>query len=227
MDPRTGAASSFDHAWRYLKEPEVRFLQAAVARLIPLDELGPGAREAGVVTYIDRQLSGAWGEHARQYRSGPWQEGTPQQGYQSRLTPRELYRAMIAEIDVQCTGIHGKTFHLLAVAEQDQYLAALESNAIEFAAAPAALFFELLLRNTLEGFFADPIYGGNRDKAGWRLIGFPGVAAANYPEHLGHHGADYNVEPVSILDIEEARAATDSQGYARHVASVPRRTPDS
>ena len=69
----------------YLLAPEIRFLEAAVEHLIPTDELGPGARDAGVVVYIDRQLAGTWGVHGRHYCGGPWLEGTPQQGYQSRF----------------------------------------------------------------------------------------------------------------------------------------------
>src|SRR5450631_481812 len=64
----------------YLLEPEIRFLEAAVEHLIPTDELGPGARDAGVVVYIDRQLAGSWGTHGRIYRGGPWMEGTPPRG---------------------------------------------------------------------------------------------------------------------------------------------------
>ena len=82
-------------SYLYLLEPEIRFLEAAVEHLIPTDELGPGARDAGVVVYIDRQLAGTWGVHGRKYRGGPWLEGTPQQGYQSRFTPQEVYRIAI------------------------------------------------------------------------------------------------------------------------------------
>src|SRR5215510_7325023 len=92
------------HAYLYLTHAEVRFVDAAVARLIPADELGPGAREAGVVCFIDRQLASAWGTHSRNYRMGPWREGTPQQGFQSPLTPQEIYRAAIGEIDSHCAG---------------------------------------------------------------------------------------------------------------------------
>src|SRR5438105_1566087 len=82
----------------------------AVARLIPADELGPGAKEAGVALFIDHQLAGAWGTMARNYRQGPWPEGTPQQGYQSPLTPQEVYRAAIREVNQQCTKQYGKAF---------------------------------------------------------------------------------------------------------------------
>jgi hypothetical protein len=101
-------------SYLYLLEPEVRFLEAAVEHLIPTDELGPGARDAGVVVYIDRQLAGTWGVHGRQYRGGPWIEGTPQQGYQSRYTPQEVYRIAIREIDQHCRAEFDRPFAQLA-----------------------------------------------------------------------------------------------------------------
>ena len=101
-------------SYLYLLEPEIRFLEAAVEHLIPTDELGPGARDAGVVVYIDRQLASTWGVHGRMYRGGPWMEGTPQQGYQSRFTPQEVYRIAIREIDQHCKAAFGRPFAQLA-----------------------------------------------------------------------------------------------------------------
>lgn len=206
-------------AFYFFNSAEARFIDAAVARLIPADELGPGADEAGVTLFIDRQLAGPWGLHSRNYRSGPWLQGTPQQGYQLPLTPQQIYREAIREINAHCSQVHGKAFHFLSQPLQDDVLSALESGAIALAAVPARVFFELLLRNTKEGFFSDPIYGGNRDKAGWRLIGFPGVASANYVDEMGNpekFGLPYRVEPVSIADIREQRVKVDAQGYPRH-----------
>jgi len=211
------------HAYAYLIGPEVRFLDAAVARLIPADELGPGAREADVTVFIDRQLASSWGTHGRNYRMGPWQEGTPQQGFQSPLTPQEIYRTAIRDIDTHCGAQHAKPFHLLTAPQQDEILRALEDGSIDLPTVPSRLFFELLLRNTEEGFFSDPMYGGNRDKIGWKLIGFPGVAAATYPDHLEKQNVPYRVEPVSILDLRQNRARIDAQGYPIH---VPRRDSD-
>src|ERR1700682_2199674 len=120
-----------EHVYEYLTAPEVRFLDAALSRLIPADELGPGAREANVTSFIDRQLAGAWGVHGRNYRMGPWRKGKPQQGYQSPLTPQELYRAAIRETDEHCVSQLGKPFHALSVDQQDEVLRALEDDAIE------------------------------------------------------------------------------------------------
>ena len=111
----------------YLQEPEVRFLEAAVEHLIPTDEMGPGARDAGVVVYIDRQLAGSWGTHGRHYRTGPWLEGTPQQGYQSRFTPQEVYRIAIREIDQHCKAAFDRPFVQLKSDQQLRLLEQLEA----------------------------------------------------------------------------------------------------
>ena len=205
------------HAYGYLTQPEVRFLDAALARLIPADELGPGAKEADVTYFIDRQLISSWGTHGRNYRMGPWPEGTPQQGFQSRLTPQEIYRAGIRETNLHCSKQHGRAFEFLAPAQQDEVLHGLEGGTIELESLSSKLFFGLLWRNTEEGFFADPLYGGNRDKVGWKLIGFPGVAASNYNELMDQHNVPYRVEPVSILDIQQGRVKVDAQGYPKHI----------
>lgn len=204
-------------AFGYLTQPEIRFLDAAVERLIPADDLGPGAKAAGVAYYIDQQLGSVWGSHGRNYRGGPWPEGTPEQGFQSRLTPREIYRAAIREVNVHCLKLHGKAFEFLASQQQDDVLKSLESGAVELPSLSSKLFFGLLLRNTMEGYFADPIYGGNRDKTGWKLIGFPGVPASSYNDLIDEHNSEYRVEPVSLLDIQQGRVKLDAQGLPVHV----------
>ncbi len=211
--------SAFPHAYGYLTQPEIRFLDAAIGRLIPADELGPGAKEADVTFYIDQQLCSVWGTHGRNYRSGPWLDGTPQQGFQSRLTPQEIYRAGIRETNQHCAKQHGKNFEFLAAAQQDEVLQAIEHDKVELASLSGKLFFDLLWRNTEEGFFADPLYGGNRDKVGWKLLGFPGVASGAYNAHIDNPEI-YRAEPVSILDIQLQRAKVDAQGYARHIMIV-------
>jgi gluconate 2-dehydrogenase gamma chain len=210
------AESGVLHAYGYLTGAEVRFLDAAVERLIPADELAPGAREAGVTCYIDRQLCSMWGTHGRNYRAGPWLEGTPEQGFQSRLTPQEIYRVGIREVNDFCRTRHGQLFEHLAAATQDQVLKALEKSEVELPSLSSKLFFDMLWRNTEEGYFADPMYGGNRGKVGWKLLGFPGVSSSAYNAHLDNP-EPYRAEPVSILDIELKQAQVDAQGFARHV----------
>jgi gluconate 2-dehydrogenase gamma chain len=210
------AESAFLHAYGYLSQPEIRFLDAAVERLIPTDELGPGAREAGVTCYIDGQLRSAWGTHGRNYRSGPWREGTPEQGFQSRLTPQEIYRIGIQEINAACRTKYEKPFDQLQPERQDEVLKVLEKGQVELPSLSSKLFFDLLWRNTEEGYFADPMYGGNRGKVGWKLLGFPGVASGAYNVRLDNP-EPYRAEPVSILDIQLKQAQVDAQGFAKHI----------
>lgn len=210
-----GARRSDDDAYLYFTAPEAAFAEAALAILIPADELGPGAREAGVAHFIDRDLAGAFGAHARNYRQGPWAEGTPEQGFQSPLTPRQIYRVAIAGINRHCLAEYGESFDDLDAPRRESVLKGLESGAIVLDAVPAPLFFDMLWTAALDGFFADPMYGGNRDKAGWTLVGFPGVAAA-YLDEIEKHNVPYRVVPVSIGDIQQGRSAVDAHGHAIH-----------
>jgi len=211
--------SAVAHAYGYLTQPEVRFLEAAVDRLIPPDELGPGAKEAGVTVYIDRQLCGSWGTHGRNYRSGPWLEGTPEQGFQSRFTPQEIYRAGIRETNQHCNAQYGKNFDSLSAEQQEAVLQALDEGKLDLPSLSSKLFFGILWRNTEEGFFADPMYGGNRDKVGWKLLGFPGVSSGAYSGHLDN-AEIYRAEPVSILDIQQQKAQVDAQGFPKHIMII-------
>ncbi|OLC12586.1 MAG: hypothetical protein AUH29_15930 [Candidatus Rokubacteria bacterium 13_1_40CM_69_27] len=203
-------------AYMFLTPPEVAFVEAAAARLIPADELGPGAKEAGVAYFIDQQLFGAYGTMAKKYRQGPWPEGTPQQGYQSPLTPQEVYRAAIRESNLYCRRQYGKTFDELAPEQQDQVLRGLDEGKIALESVPSRFFFDLLLANTQEGFFADPVYGGNRNKIGWKLVGFPGVPAV-YTDHIEKYNVPYLVEPVSIADVQQNLTQGDEHGHPQHV----------
>jgi gluconate 2-dehydrogenase gamma chain len=204
----------------YLLEPEIRFLEAAVEHLIPTDELGVGARDAGVVVFIDRQLAGTWGVHGRQYRGGPWQDGTPQQGYQSRFTPQEVYRIAIREIDTHCKSAFDRPFAQLSGDRQVQMLKQLEKDEIALPSLSSKFFFDLLWRNTEEGYFADPIYGGNRDKVGWKLVGFPGIPSGQY-RHLINSHEPYHAEPVSVLDVQTGRVPVDAEGFPKHTVIKP------
>lgn len=213
---RGSASSAQDGAYLYLTQPEVAFVEAAVAHLIPKDELGPGAKEAGVAYFIDRQLFGGYGTMAKKYRQGPWPEGTPQQGYQSPLTPQEVYRAAIRDINEHCGKQYGKRFDALGTAQQEEVLHGLDAGKIELASVRAPFFFNMLLGNTIEGYFSDPVYGGNRDKIGWKVVGFPGVAAA-YTALVEKYNAPYRVVPVSIVDVEQGHAQLDEHGHPVHV----------
>ena len=199
--PVAPAGPPVSHAYAFLSAPEAAFIEAAVDRLIPADDLTPGGTDCGVATFIDRQLAGAWGSGDRTYMQGPWQKGVPTQGYQSPLTPAEFFRAGIAATNAYCRKTLQKDFDRLTVDQQVKVLQDMEQGHAAIDGVSAQEFFNLLLAAAMQGFFADPMYGGNRDKAAWKMIGFPGVIAI-YSEHIKtYRNKKYDAEPRSILDL--------------------------
>lgn len=194
-------AMADDAPLMFLNDREAAFLRAAVDRIIPPDDTWPGAADAGVVTYIDRQLASTWGGGDKMYLVGPWVPDAPtEQGYQLRFTPAELYRIALAEIDVAVMKTQdGRSFAELNGDEMDSVLKALESGDLQLPSIPSPVFFETLLANTIEGWFADPVHGGNRNMAGWRMVGFPG-AYAQYIDVVENHNMRFTRPPVSIAD---------------------------
>jgi gluconate 2-dehydrogenase gamma chain len=182
----------------YFSPAERDFVDAASERLIPDGDDGLGARSAAVTVFIDSQLAGSYGQAAAWYMEGPFAKGTPEQGYQLPLTPAQLYRAAIADIDAHCQSEFGKRFAALGPADQDATLHALEKGDIELPHASAKEFFDMLLKNTQEGFLADPLYGGNRGFAGWKLVGFPGPRY-NYIFEITQYGEPYPLPTVGLL----------------------------
>lgn len=186
-------------SYTFFNADEGAFIEAAIARLIPADELGPGALDADVHVYIDRQLGGAYGAGEGMYRSGPYRPGEPEIGYQLAFTPAELFRTALRAIIGDIDRTTGGAFSALDPAAQDGYLTLLETADRDLDGVPSGVFFRHLHQMTLEGFFADPIYGGNRDMIGWKLVGFPG-AYANYYEFVDQHGIEFHRPPMSIAE---------------------------
>ena len=167
--------------------------------MIPPDPTGPGASEAGVVVFLDRQLAGEYGQGARFYLEGPWGKGTESQGYQSRFTPAEFYRRAIAAIE-QAVGRNesGKAFKDAGADKQDALLKQMESGDLKLdGPITSKAFFTMFLQNVLEGYFSDPMYGGNRGGAAWKMIGFPG-AHYDYSEWVTAYNQPVPVQPVGI-----------------------------
>ena len=181
----------------YLTQEERQFLDAAVARLIPGDAKNPGAKEAGVTTFIDRQLSGPYGAAETWYMQGPWPTGDVEQGWQSKLTPAQMYRAAIRDIQSHCQKKYGNHYEALSADQQDEVLHGLEKGHIDLPGTSAKQFFQMLLHNTQEGFLADPMYGGNRNFAGWKLVGFPGPRY-NYVAEIEQYGKPYTMPTVGL-----------------------------
>jgi len=170
---------------RFFTQTEALIVSAAASRIFPSDEAGPGAQEAGVAVYIDRQLGGPWGRDRYRYTQEPFNEiAPPEFGYQRKATPRQIYREGLKAL---------KGFDRLPPAEQDNQLRKIETT----------VFFSLLRRNTIEGMFCDPVHGGNADMVGWQLIGYPGPRMSNYADVDKHFGEAFRPKPVSLRDTTE------------------------
>ncbi|MBZ9811070.1 MULTISPECIES: gluconate 2-dehydrogenase subunit 3 family protein [unclassified Mesorhizobium] len=187
--------------YEFFNVNESAFIEAAVDTLIPNDSTGPGAKEIGVATYIDRQMASGYGKGDRLYLEGPFGEGTPEQGYQLPMTPSELLRAGIADVSAFVQKNHKSTFEGLSAKDRAEVMADLESKKIELPTVPTATFFGLLLQLTIEGYFADPMYGGNKDAATWKMIGFPGADAMYADKIEPFRNKPYQAEPKGIQDL--------------------------
>jgi gluconate 2-dehydrogenase gamma chain len=200
---REGAADSPPEVtgaeFNFFTVDERTFIEAVVDRLIPPDEVGPGGVEANVPFFLDRQLAGAFGRGDHYYLGGPWKEGIPQQGYQLRFSPAQLYRAAIKAIDAYASdNFSGRAFARLSDAEKETVLKGLESGSLKLdGGIDGKTFFAMILQNTKEGYFADPIYGGNKDMGAWKMIGFPG-AHYDYSAWVDRHGERVPYPPVSF-----------------------------
>jgi gluconate 2-dehydrogenase gamma chain len=196
------AAAPQPAGYEFLNLDEAAFIEALVDHMVPADDLTPKGTDVGINIYIDRALAGGWGKGDRLYMQGPWKKGAPSQGYQLPLTPAQLYRAGIEATNAHCRKTYGKTFVRLDEAQREEVLVGLQSAKINFdSGLPVRVFWTALYQTVIEGMFSDPIYGGNRNKAGWQLIGFPGVIAVHRDHVEQYRGKPFPNKPVSISDM--------------------------
>jgi gluconate 2-dehydrogenase gamma chain len=177
----------------FLNDAEAATLGAIVDRIIPPDEHGAGAGEAGVVVYIDRLLAGF------------------------RQDLQLAYRIGLRDLDGLCSERFGARFAELGDPQQDDVLRALLGGELGGALPTGAIdargsddlrrLAAVIREHTIEGFFCDPIYGGNRDTAGWRLVGFPGAHWGYDPEQmaLGYDAAAVPVQTITDLRRDRSR----------------------
>jgi len=167
---------------RFFTAEEARVVTAACARIFPSDASGPGATEAGVVIFVDRQLAGPYGRDKYRYTKGPFVDSYPEHGYQGKESPREIYRAGIKTLG---------DFVGLSPADQDAKLQSIEKSR----------FFQLLRTHTIEGMFSDPMHGGNAGLIGWQLVGYPGPQMSYRNEIDKHFGQPWRPKPASLEQI--------------------------
>jgi gluconate 2-dehydrogenase gamma chain len=176
----TQAAEAATPTLKFLTKWEFDYLTAMAETIWPTDDLGPGAKVAGVGYYIDGQLAGGWGQGHRFYLNGPFFPAADSgHGWQIPMTPADVYRAFLPAYDAYLRFTYGKPYVSLDAAGQTQALNDLRTGkaVIPLAGSTAFTsvdFFNLFRQNVLEGMLADPMYGGNRDMVGWKWIGFPG-----------------------------------------------------
>jgi gluconate 2-dehydrogenase gamma chain len=184
--------------WTYFTAEEGAAVEALADRIIPPDPETPGGKEAGCAVFIDRQLAGAYGRDEGLYNRPPFIKGTATQGPQSATTPAELYRTALAALDRYCRSSNGKAWVDWSADRQDDALSGLENGSVLLQGVDGKTFFKALLKDVQEGFFADPLYGGNRDMCAWKMIGFPG-AHYDYRDWVGRHNERYPHPPVGIM----------------------------
>jgi gluconate 2-dehydrogenase gamma chain len=188
--------------YTFFNPDEAAFVEALVDHMIPADELTPKGTDLGLNIFIDRALAGSWGKGDRLYMQGPWKQGTPSQGYQLPLTPADLYHAGIAATNRYCVKTYGKIFDQITADQRQEVLAGLNAGKVNFDDGLAArVFFTAVYQNVMEGMFADPIYGGNKNKAGWKMIGFPGVIQVHGQNIVNYKNKKFPGEPTGIADM--------------------------
>jgi gluconate 2-dehydrogenase gamma chain len=188
--------------WVFFRPEEGAAVEALVDRLIPPDPETPGGNDCGCAVFIDRQLAGAYGSAQGLYMSPPFLQATPEQGLQAPSTPAQLYRRMLAALDQYCRSTYaGRAFAQLPDAEKDRLIGGMENGSLQLQGTSATPFFETLLQDTRYGFFADPVYGGNRGMAAWKMIGFPG-ARYDYRDWVERHNERYPYPPISIAGFQ-------------------------
>jgi len=178
--PGSAAAEASPSSYLSLGPDEAAFVEALVDVMCPADRLTPRGVECGLAYFIDRQLAGAFGKGDRLYRHGPWRPGKPEDGYQRPLTPEQFYKSGIRAADEACRRRHGRSFAELDPGAADGMLTEFAAGgSTEESALLAEWFNELAYPLFVQACFADPIYGGNRSKVFWKMLGYPGLPAVN------------------------------------------------
>ncbi len=187
----------------FLFMTEADALDAFVSRLVPGDDGDPGASQTGVVSYIDRALSGPYA--ARQFR----------------------YRDGLRALNAHAVAHHGAMFAKLDAAEQNRLIGEMEAgSAAGVDASGGRELFLMIWADTIEGMFSDPSYGGNRDGRGWKLIGFPGPRYGFTADDM-RYGKDLTKDPITTLADIRVLAREQPELFFRRSGSGAQLAPRS
>jgi len=193
------AVADYNQATMYFTQSQLQITQAAVERIFPKDDLGPGAAELGVAYYIDHQLASPWGINGREYRNGPYVKGEATQGDYQSIHRTEVFNLGLIAIQDASMKKYNNKFPDLTDEQKDAILTLLEKGDIEVInGITGTSFFNLLRTLTLEGAYADPLYGGNKNMQGWKMRKYPGnqMSYSNIMEKAEFVA----MEPMSLRD---------------------------
>ncbi|HHY74766.1 MAG TPA: gluconate 2-dehydrogenase subunit 3 family protein [Bacillus bacterium] len=163
-----------NRALMYFSPQQYRIVDAAAERVFPEDENGPGAKKLNVAYFIDHQLASAWGTRGKEYTMGPFIKGEATQGYQGHLNRQQIFDIGLKGLHDHSMKTYQKPFEELAPEQQDEILIAFEADQVELKGVTASYFFSQLRSVTIEGVYADPMYGGNYQMEGWKMKNYPG-----------------------------------------------------
>lgn len=172
---------------------EADFLEALVGHMCPADELTPDGVECGLAVFIDRELAGAFGRGDRLYLRGPFRPGIAEDGYQLALIPEQFFKAGIRVLDAGCVQRHGAAFARLDASARESALTDIAAGRWDAAGgfSLGSWFNELVYPLFTQACFSDPVYGGNRDKVFWRMLGYPGLPAVHGRDMITYRGRPY------------------------------------
>ena len=173
----SNSSTNYNQALMYFDKSQFDTIEAATEQIFPKTDMGPGAKELLVAYYIDHQLAGNWGLNAKEYMSGPFYpaEASPLFGHQTHLNRQQIFDLGIEALNTEAQKQFEKNFNETSDEEQISILTAMEAGEITLnGAVTSSYFFNLLKSATVEGVYADPLYGGNKDMQGWKMKNYPG-----------------------------------------------------
>ncbi len=177
-------------------------LEQATERIYPENDNGPGAIGLDVPYFIDKQLAGDYGSNRKDYMDAPFTEVPNVDTYQTLMNRGEVFIAGLRKIDSESEDRHGDIFEKIDGEQQDAILQDFEDDKIELEGVSSRTFFNLLLQMTIEGAYADPLYGGNKDMQGWKMKEHPGLRASFID--LVDSEEFQKLDPVSLVDYQQS-----------------------
>ncbi|WNR42102.1 gluconate 2-dehydrogenase subunit 3 family protein [Paenibacillus roseipurpureus] len=173
--PQEHLASDYNQAPMFFNQQQLQITEAAAERIFPKDDNGPGAAELGVAFYIDHQLASPWGVNARTYRMGPFVKGEVTQGDYLSIERHELITMGLNSLEETAKSKHSKGFVDITPEEKDAILTSMEKGEISVVnGITGKTFFNQFRTLVMEGVYSDPLYGGNKNMAGWKMRKYPG-----------------------------------------------------